>query len=140
MLVVNQQIQIPHDEFSFSYVRSSGPGGQNVNKVASRAILRWNVAGSRSLNPSIRDRFVARYTSRLTIAGELIVSSQRFRDQKRNVDDCLEKLKAMLLAVARAPAVRRPTRPGKAARTRRLDAKRKRSQTKRGRRRPRDEE
>ena len=101
----------PHEEFTFTFVRSSGPGGQNVNKVNSKAVLRWPVMHSAALPAEVRQRFVARFGRRLTGEGELVLSSQRYRDQGRNVADCLEKLKSMLAAVAARPVVRKPTKP-----------------------------
>lgn len=135
MLTVDARIQIPDAEFQWSFVRSSGPGGQNVNKVSSKAVLRWQPATSPSLPPEVRARFVARYASRLTTEGELVISSQRYRDQGRNVEDALEKLRGMIAEVARPPKRRRPTKPTKASVTRRLESKQARSRTKQGRRR-----
>jgi ribosome-associated protein len=123
MLVVNSRIRIPDSELEFSYVRSSGPGGQNVNKVSSKAVLRWNPAASGSLPADVRQRFLAKYRSRLTTDGELILSSQRYRDQPRNTADAKEKLRAMLAAVAVAPKKRKPTRPTKGSIERRIKSK-----------------
>jgi len=133
-LSVSSRIQIPRSEFQFTFVRSSGPGGQNVNKVNSKAVLRWPLAASPALPPDVRDRFLTRYGSRLTSEGELIVSSQRFRDQGRNIDDCLEKLAAMLGEVARPPRRRRPTKPSKSAVQKRLTTKQAHSRKKHRRR------
>lgn len=123
MLVVNSRIRIPEEELELSYVRSSGPGGQNVNKVSSKAVLRFNAAASASLPDDVRERFLARYRSRLTVAGELIISSQRFRDQPRNTADVRAKLRDMLAAVASPPKKRKPTRPTKASVERRIKSK-----------------
>lgn len=136
MFHVSAQIQIPDDELSFSYVRSSGPGGQNVNKVASKAVLRWSPAASPSLPHEVRGRFLSKYASRLTTEGDLIVTSQRFRDQQRNAADCLDKLREMLLAAARKPIARRPSKPTRGSQKRRLDAKRANAHKKRNRRGP----
>jgi len=130
MLVVNSRIRVPRSELELSFVRSSGPGGQNVNKVSSKAVLRWGVTRNESLPPEVRARFLEKYRSRLTGDGELIVTSQRYRDQGRNVADALEKLRAMLAAVAVAPKKRRPTRPSKAAVERRIKSKQVRSRKK----------
>src|SRR5262245_48893585 len=110
MLVVSPQIQIPESELQFSYVRSSGPGGHDVNEVSSTVVLRWTPAESPRLPPEVRGRFLLKFASRLTSEGDLIVTSQRFRDQQRNTADCLEKLKEMLLAAARKPTTRRPSK------------------------------
>ena len=123
MLIINSRLKIPLDELEFTYTRSSGPGGQNVNKVNSKAVLRWAAMQSPSMPADIRNRFLARYKSKLTTEGELILSSQEYRDQGRNVAECLEKLRAMLLAVAVAPKTRRKTKPGRGAIEHRLHAK-----------------
>ncbi len=102
MLIVNSRIRIPESELQWTFARSSGPGGQNVNKVSSKAVLRWHAAGSASLPKEVRERFLARFASRLTTTGELIISSQRYRDQPRNISDAQEKLRAMLASVRHA--------------------------------------
>jgi ribosome-associated protein len=134
MLVVNSRLKIPLREFRFSFTRSSGPGGQNVNKVNTKATLRWSVRGTPSLSQPVRRRLLAKYGRRVNAQGELVISSQRFRDAGRNVADCLEKLRKMLAEVAVAPRARRPTKPTAASVRRRLDQKRKHSQKKRLRR------
>lgn len=140
MLEVTPELRIPRDEFRFRYVRSSGPGGQNVNKVASKAVLRWAVTTSPSLPEAVRQRFLARFGSRLTAEGELLLASQRYRDSVRNAEDCLDRLRAMLAQVARAPKRRRATRPTASSRAERLKTKREHSQKKQRRRLPRDAE
>jgi ribosome-associated protein len=134
MLLVNSRIQIPLAEFVFSYARSSGPGGQNVNKVNSKATLRWPLVSSPSLPEDVRQRFLARYRRRVTVEGDLVVTSQRYRDAGRNATDCLAKLHEMLLEVAQPPKYRKPTRPTRGSVRRRLDDKRRRSQKKGSRR------
>jgi ribosome-associated protein len=134
MLIVNRQLQIPLAELEITFVRSSGPGGQNVNKVNSKAVLRWAVRGSPSLPEEVRQRFLQKFGSRLTTEGELLVTSQRFRDAPRNSQDCLEKLRAMLLGVAQPPVRRRATRPTKGSVERRLRGKRRQSSAKQNRR------
>jgi len=136
MLVINRHLSIPLQEFDFSFSRSSGPGGQNVNKVNTKATLRWAVAGTASLPEGIKERFLAKYKRRITNEGELVMQSQRFRDQGRNVADCLNKLREMVLEVATAPRHRRPTKPSKASKERRLVSKREKSQKKQQRRKP----
>jgi ribosome-associated protein len=130
MPIVLGDIFIPDDELRFTYVRSSGPGGQNVNKVATKAVLRWNVWRSPSLPEAVRQRFVARYNSRLTSGGELVVAGQRFRTQSQNQADCLARLSGMLAAVATPPKVRRATRPTAGSVRRRLAEKKRRAQRK----------
>jgi ribosome-associated protein len=134
MLIVNSRLRIPLAEIQFTFARSSGPGGQNVNKVSSKAVLRWAVVSSPSLPEAVRRRFLTKYRRRVTSEGELLMTSQRFRDAGRNVTDCLEKLRVMLADAADAPTPRRPTKPTKGSVRRRLDNKRKLSQKKQGRR------
>ena len=134
MLVVNPRLKIPLKEFRFSFARSSGPGGQNVNKLNTKALLRWQVTTSPSLPAAVRQRLLARCRRRINAEGELLITSQRFRDAGRNVADCLEKLRALLATAAVAPKPRKPTKPTRASVERRLDQKRKQSQKKRQRR------
>jgi ribosome-associated protein len=136
MLSIGDNIQIPLDEFEFTYARSGGPGGQNVNKVNSKAILRWNISASQNLPEPVKARFLEKYASRVTLDGDLIISSQKHRDQPSNVEECLEKLKEMIASVAVPPTPRRPTRPSRAAVERRTEAKRENSMKKKQRRRP----
>ncbi|HUG92764.1 MAG TPA: alternative ribosome rescue aminoacyl-tRNA hydrolase ArfB [Planctomycetaceae bacterium] len=137
MLRVNRSIQIPLSEFTFVYSRSGGPGGQNVNKVNSKATLRWDVARSPALPEGVRARFSERYRRRLTKNGELVLHSQRFRDQERNAADCLERLKAMLHEVATPPRRRKATRPTRSSVEQRLRGKRHAAEKKHRRRKPR---
>lgn len=134
MLVISDRITIPDEEFQFTYVRSSGPGGQNVNKTSSKAILRWSVMASPTLPEDVKQRFGQRFAGRITADGVLIVRSQRYRDQGRNVSDCFEKLKSMLLEVLVPPKVRRPTRSTRSSRERRLKSKQRKSASKQMRR------
>jgi ribosome-associated protein len=130
MLVVNPRLSIPLREFVFTFARSSGPGGQNVNKLNTKATLRWNVTASGSLPEAVKARFLAKYRRRITNEGHLVIQSQRFRDQGRNIADCLEKLRAMLAEAAIAPKRRKPTKPSRASKQRRLKAKNERSSLK----------
>ena len=135
MLEVNPRLRIPLREFSFQFVRSSGPGGQNVNKLNTKVVLRWPVADSPSLSENLRERFQARFANRITSEGELVLSSDRFRVRERNIEDCLEKLAAMLREVASPPRARKPTRMSRATRERRMQEKRTQGEKKRDRRR-----
>jgi ribosome-associated protein len=134
MFEINHQLCIPGHELEWSYVRSSGPGGQNVNKVASKAVLRWNVANSPSLPGHVKARLMTQQANRLTTDGALILTSQKHRDQERNRQDCLEKLRAMVLQAAAIPKKRRPTRPTRGSQERRLQAKKRRATVKTARR------
>jgi ribosome-associated protein len=127
MLEVNDAIRIPETEFSWSYVRSGGPGGQNVNKVASKAVLRWDLAASPSLSERVKQRFRTLQRRRVTTEGEFVLSSQRYRDQERNREDCLEKLREYLLEAAFEPKERRPSKPTRGSKERRLAEKKHRS-------------
>jgi ribosome-associated protein len=135
-LRINARIVIPRSELRFTFVRSSGPGGQNVNKVASKAILRWAATASRSIPDDVRDRLLKRAARQINDRGELILTSQRYRDQARNVDDCLDKLRNLVISVASPPKKRKKTQPTKSSREARLTQKRAQSQKKQRRQRP----
>jgi ribosome-associated protein len=136
VLTVDDQLCIPLRELHFEFARSGGPGGQNVNKTSTKAVLHWDVAGSPGLPDGVRQRFLERYKRRVTHSGVLVLSSTRFRNRGRNVADCIEKLRSMLAEVATPPKKRRPTRPKPAAKERRLEGKRRTSAAKSRRRRP----
>jgi ribosome-associated protein len=136
MLEINDHIRIPEEEFSWSFVRSGGPGGQNVNKVSSKAVLRWNVGASPSLPDDVKARFLAGQHRRITGAGDLVLTSQRYRDQDRNRQDCLEKLRDLVLRATVVPRARKKKKPSRASRERRLAEKRHRAATKTTRRKP----
>ncbi len=132
-LIAAPGIVIPEDELHWSYARSSGPGGQNVNKVNTKAILAWRPAGSTGLPAAVRERFLARFNSRLTREGELRITSQRYRETGRNAADCLAKLAAMLRQAAHPPKPRKRTRPTRASKLRRVANKRRVAEKKRTR-------
>jgi ribosome-associated protein len=134
MLVVNKRIQVPLREFRFTFARSPGPGGQNVNKVNSKATLHWSVTTTTSLPETVRERFLEKFRNRINQDGEFFLASTRFRDQGRNVADCLEKLRGMLAEATEVKKVRRKTKPSAASKRRRLEDKRRLSDKKRMRR------
>ena len=134
MLVAGPSLEIPLREFEFTFSRSSGPGGQNVNKVNTKVMLRWGILSSPSIPRGVLERFCEKYPRRITKGGDVTVTSQRFRDQGRNVADCLEKLRAMLTEVAAPPKARKKKRLSKAQKEQRLRAKREKSKKKRLRR------
>jgi ribosome-associated protein len=136
MLIVNRRIQIPFDEFRYTFARSSGPGGQNVNKVNSKVILHWPVESSPSLPEEVRRRFLAQNRNRINKLGELVLQCQRHRDQQHNISDCLTLLRELLLAAATAPKRRIATRPTRSSQRRRVNEKKARGQIKESRRKP----
>lgn len=136
MLQVNHRIQIPDSELQLAYTRSGGPGGQNVNKVNSKAIMSWDIGESPSIPADVKERFLARYGRRISKEGLLQITSQRYRDQGRNVEDCRAKLVELILSVATAPVKRKLSKPSKGARQRRLNDKHVNSDRKQARRRP----
>jgi ribosome-associated protein len=133
-IVVNNRIVIPAHEVTTSFVRSSGPGGQNVNKVASKVQLRWTPSTSAALPEADRAWVLARLASKLTTEGELIVSSGLTRDQGRNRLDAETKLGDIVRAALVRPKKRRATKPSVAAKARRVDEKKARGEMKRRRR------
>lgn len=136
MLRVNDRISIPMDEFHFDFVRSGGPGGQNVNKVATKAVMRWKPEQSPSIPEPVRRRLLREIGSRLNSEGDLIISSQRTRDRLRNIDDCLDKLRDLILEAATPPKPRIATRPTLGSKVRKAEAKKQRSTTKKLRKPP----
>jgi ribosome-associated protein len=127
-------IQFPQEELVFTYARSSGAGGQNVNKVNSKAVLRWSPRASRVLSFEMLERFLKKFGGRLTAEGDLIIMSDRFRDQGRNAADCLEKLREMIESVRFAPKKRKPTKPTFGSKQRRLREKKAHGEKKQNRR------
>jgi ribosome-associated protein len=136
VLEVDDEVAVPLRELRFGYSRSRGPGGQNVNRRATKATLHWNVRRSRSLPNDVRERFLDRFRRRVNAAGDVVITSQRFRDRGRNSADCVEKLRRMLRQASARPRTRRATRPTRASVERRIADKRRRSVKKRGRRPP----
>ena len=130
MLEVNPEITIPDEELVERFVRASGPGGQNVNKVSSAVELRFDAAGSPSLPDAVRARLLALRDRRITGEGVIVISAQRFRTQERNRDDARERLAALVLAATLVPKKRIATKPTRGSKEKRLTGKRERSQVK----------
>ncbi|MCX7034150.1 MAG: alternative ribosome rescue aminoacyl-tRNA hydrolase ArfB [Arenimonas sp.] len=133
MLQISPTLAIPDQELEERFVRSSGPGGQNVNKVSTAVELRFDVAHSPSLPEAVRERLLARRDRRITDDGVLVLSAQRFRTQDRNREDARDRLAAVIAAALTAPKKRVATKPTKGSKERRLGAKRERSTVKRHR-------
>ena len=133
-LDVNSAITIPAAELTVTFARSAGPGGQNVNKVSSKAVLRWPVVATPSLPEAVRRRFLERYANRINGEGELVIAADEHREQSRNITACRERLRQMIVAVLTPPRRRIKTRPSRGAVERRIHAKQQTSEKKRGRR------
>ena len=127
MIRITGSIAIDEREIAESFIRSSGPGGQNVNKLATAVQLRFDVRRSPSLPDDVAVRLARLAGKRMTREGVLVITAQRHRTQERNRADALERLVALVREASVKPVTRRPTRPTKASRQRRLDAKKKRS-------------
>lgn len=120
-------------ELGFETSRSSGPGGQNVNKLETRVTLRFNLGASRSFDERSHAWLMQRLAAELSAAGEIVIHASRFRSQARNIDDARERLADMLRAALQRPVQRRATRPTRGSKERRLTQKRMRGEIKRGR-------
>lgn len=135
-VLVNAQVTIAAAELQVDFVRSSGPGGQHVNKTSSQAQLRWRLNASQSLTDEQKKRLREKLESRLTLSGELVICCDRHRSRERNLAECTTRLSKLIAEALTRPRTRRPTRPTRGSKERRLDGKRRRSQTKRLRKPP----
>ena len=133
MLHITDTIAIDESELEERFVRASGPGGQNVNKVASAVELRFDALKSTVLDNEVRERLKRIAGSRMTAEGVILIDARRFRTQAKNREDARERLAELIRSALVRPKRRRKTRPSAASRERRIDSKRRRSETKRGR-------
>lgn len=134
MIEIIPEITLDERELQFEFIRAAGPGGQNVNRVATAVQLRFDVAGSPSLPEGVRQRLLRIAGKRLNKAGVLIIEARRHRTQERNRQDAVNRLVRLIRKAAQRPRVRRETKPTQAAQERRLQSKRQRSAVKRQRR------
>lgn len=139
MIRLASHIHVNEDEIEISFVRASGPGGQHVNTTSTAVQLRFDVQNSPSLPEDVRQRLLRLGGSRVTEAGELVIDARRYRSQARNREDALDRLRGLVLHACQRPKPRRKTRPTRASKERRLDAKKQRGETKSLRRKPTDD-
>jgi ribosome-associated protein len=136
MIAVTDEISLDEGELEFTFIRASGPGGQNVNKVSSAVQMRFDARRSPSLADEVSARLQKLAGSRLTLEGVIVITASRHRSQERNRADAVERLTALIAKAAAAPVKRRPTRPTRASRNHRLEAKSRRAGVKTLRARP----
>ena len=134
LIRITRTLQIDERDLEESFVTGSGPGGQNVNKVSSAVLLRFNLGANTTLPEYVRAKLATLGPSRLTKDGVIFIQAEQFRDQPRNREDARERLFALIREAAIIPKIRRPTKPTKGSKTRRLDEKSRRGEIKRNRR------
>jgi ribosome-associated protein len=127
---VSATIKLQAAELQFSFIRSPGPGGQNVNKVATAVLLRFNVVNSPSLSESVRLRLIALLGRKITMQGDLLIKASRYRTQERNKQDAIERLETLVKRATKVPKPRKKTRPTLASKERRLTNKKQQGKTK----------
>jgi ribosome-associated protein len=139
-LIVARGIEVPREEIEVDYSRSSGPGGQHVNKTETRVTLRFDLAGSPSIPEGEKTRMLSRLKTYATKSGELLVSCEAYRDRTRNLSEAYERLEALLARAYEKPKPRKKTKPSRGAKERRLAEKKRTSTRKEGRKSPRGED
>ena len=133
-ITITPELTIPAREISFSMCKSGGPGGQHVNKVNSKVLLRWDFAGNTEISEEIRQKIASHCRTYVIESGELLITSTRFRSQQQNMEDCVAKLQEMLQKALAPKKKRRKTRVPKAIKEKRLEDKKKRAVKKQQRR------
>ncbi|MEC9281481.1 MAG: alternative ribosome rescue aminoacyl-tRNA hydrolase ArfB [Bdellovibrionota bacterium] len=121
--------KVPKSELSFSFSKSSGAGGQNVNKLNTRVSLSWNITASKAIGQAAKERFIEKF-SRMIVGDLVVIHSQKFRTQAKNIEDCITKLNESIDQIRKAPAVRRATKPTRSSIKKRLDSKSKKAKIK----------
>ncbi len=130
MIAMKDRFVIPFSELNFSYARSGGSGGQNVNKVNSKVIMTWDLPQSPSLPQDVKERFLNKFPNLINADGLVLISSDKERSQKANVDDCIRKLHELIEKVAHPPRPRKKTRPTKSSVRKRLESKKRHGEKK----------
>ena len=136
MLYITQKIQIDENELQESFIRASGPGGQNVNKVATAVQLRFNAEKTLVLDEDVKKRLKRLAGRRMSVDGEIVIEAKRYREQEKNRADARERLAVLIRKALERPVIRRKTRPTKASVVRRVEAKKKRGSVKKMRSKP----
>lgn len=135
-IALGDHLSIDRGELNFTFSRSPGPGGQNVNKVNTKATVHWAFWASDDIPWQVKNRLATLYAKRINDSGELVLSSSRHRSQPQNIDDCIDKLRSMVMSAASPPKPRRPTRPPRSVKINRVKAKRENSAKKQSRKPP----